>query len=148
VVFDNLIFIGKKSGDSFIRLYGNAEVEINNSAILNMDWVAYMKKLTITNSLLTDRKNGINCKKGVIFKSEDNILGIRHVRFDKSYYSGGTPALLAKYREASGDKSSEFVKPEDVEGIALERNGKLHGANIALFSDGIIKEKAEKISVK
>jgi hypothetical protein len=35
-----------------------------------------------------------------------------------------------------------------VEGIALERNGKLHGANIALFSDGIIKEKAEKISVK
>ena len=147
VIFDNLIFIGKKSGDAYIRLYGNVDVEFKNSTILNMNWVAYMNKLSISNSLLTDRKHGINCKKGAIFSSNNNIFGIRHLRFDKSYYSGRTPALLAKYREVSGDKSSEFMKASDVNTIGIKRNGKLCGANISLFNNEKLKEKAKKISL-
>ncbi len=140
-VFDNLIFIGKKSGDSFVRLYGNTDIEIVNSTVLNMDWVAYMQRLSITNSLLTDRNNGINCKKGAILKTANDILGLRHIRFDKTYYSGLTPANLKKFQGFTGDTTSKFVKAADVSGISI---GGI-GADISKFPAGPLKAKAEKL---
>jgi hypothetical protein len=108
VDMDNVLFVGRKGGDTIARLYTNSIVNIQNSTFLNLDWSVNNLKLNLTNCVFSDCGNGMVCKEGSFGAASSNYYGFRFPRIGKNSFKS-----IAEYAPATNDNTSVFGKIDD-----------------------------------
>ncbi len=132
VELDNLLFIGRRGGDTIGRLYGNSTVTIRNSSFFNLDWSVNNTKLNLENTLLVDCGNSIVCKEGSLGTTSGNYFAIRALRSGKNAFYAAGP-----FAAATGDRTSSFGKIADAPATV--------GFSAEKISDETLKAKAQAL---
>lgn len=132
VDMDNVLFAGRKGGDTIARLYSNSIVNIQNSTFLNLDWSVNNLKINLTNCVFSDCGNGMVCKEGSFGAASSNYYGFRFPRIGKNSFKSAD-----EYAAFTGDKTSVSGKIEDAPSTA--------GFSIDKLSCDNLKSKAQSV---
>lgn len=137
IELDNVLFVGRKGGDTIARLNTNSVVDIKNSTFLNLDWSVNNLKINIADSVFSDCGNGMTCKEGSFGVAGGNFYDFRFLRIGKVFY---TPANVSEYATITKDNTSVFGKIDNVpeaKGFSID---KLTGDNLKLKAKSILNK--------
>ena len=150
IVFENVCFIGKDEGDPAVRYYGKEEEEgsftARGCAFLNLNWSCTAGGFDAADSLFTDRDDaGFYFRRAAGFASAGNVFGLARIRLADEHYPVIRAEGVERYRAATGDAGSVFVKKADVAGAAYEVDGRRRGFDLERFTNDALKERARAL---